>query len=142
MDKKPDTYVYPAVCAYDDNGAISVVFPDLGVATDGDDEAQALFMARDLLGLVLFGLEEDGEPIPAPSPLSALSLAPGEYAMLVDVYMPAVRMAQVNRSVKRTVTLPAWLNALALEKGINFSQVLQAALKQQLDIHEGVGAHQ
>lgn len=54
--------------------------------------------------------------------------------MLVDVYMPAVRMAQNNKSVNRTVTLPAWLNAAALERNINFSQVLQDALKTQMGI--------
>ena len=48
--------------------------------------------------------------------------------------MPSIRMAQINRSVSRTVTLPAWLNALALEHNINFSQVLQDALKTQLHV--------
>ena len=54
--------------------------------------------------------------------------------MLVDVYMPSIRMAKINRSVNRTVTLPAWLNAAALERNINFSQVLQDALKSQMHI--------
>lgn len=48
--------------------------------------------------------------------------------------MPAVRMAQNNKSVNRTVTLPTWLNAAALERNINFSQVLQDALKTQMGI--------
>ena len=46
--------------------------------------------------------------------------------------MPSIRNANVNKSVNRTVTLPAWLNAAALERNINFSQVLQEALKQQI----------
>ena len=54
----------------------------------------------------------------------------------VDVFMPSVRMAQNNRSVNRTVTLPAWLNAAALENGINFSQLLQDALKAQLHLNK------
>ena len=57
-----------------------------------------------------------------------------ERVVLIDVYMPSVRMAQTNRSVNRTVTLPAWLNAAALERNINFSQVLQDALKNQLHL--------
>lgn len=57
-----------------------------------------------------------------------------ERAVLVDVYMPSVRQAHINRSVNRTVTLPAWLNAAALERNINFSQVLQDALKSQLHL--------
>jgi len=52
--------------------------------------------------------------------------------VLVDVYMPSIRNANANKSVNRTVTLPAWLNAAALERNINFSQVLQEALKQQI----------
>lgn len=132
MSKLPDTYVYPAICSYDENGSISVTFPDLGVATDADSETDALFMGRDLLGLVMFGLEEDGAAIPTPSHIADLTLEPGEYVAMIDVFMPSVRMAQVSRSVKRTVTLPAWLNAAALERNINFSQVLQEALKDQL----------
>lgn len=56
--------------------------------------------------------------------------------MLVDVYMPSVRMAEINRSVSRTVTLPAWLNAAAQERNINFSQVLQEALKGLILPHD------
>ena len=54
--------------------------------------------------------------------------------VLVDAYMPSVRLASVNRSVNCTVTLPAWLNAAALERNVNFSQVLQDALKHQLHL--------
>lgn len=91
--------------------------------------------ARELLGCVMFGLEKDGKDIPSPTALSSLNLAGNECAVLVDVYMPSVRMAQNNKSVNRTVTLPAWLNAAALERNINFSQVLQAALKTQIGLN-------
>lgn len=128
--KKPDRYIYPAVFAYEPEEEISVVFPDLDVATSGEDDADALSSARELLGLTMAGLEEDGEPIPAPTAIKDVAVGANERAMLVDVYMPSVRLAHVNRSVNRTVTLPAWLNAAALERGLNFSQVLQDALKQ------------
>ena len=110
------------------------MFPDLDVATSGVDDDDALLSARELLGITLFGLEEDGEDIPAPSRLNAVQLSENERAVLVDVYMPSIRQARVNRSVNRTVTLPAWLNAAALEHNMNFSQVLQDALKQQLGL--------
>ena len=134
MNKLPDTYIYPAIFSHDPTGQICVTFPDLGVATNADDETSALYMARDLLGLVMHGLEEDGEPIPTPSSASSLDLEPGQYTMMIDVFMPSVRMATVNKAVKRTVTIPAWLNAKAQECGVNFSQVLQDALKQQLHL--------
>lgn len=130
--KKVERYVYPAVFTYEPGQEIAVDFPDLKCATSGTNDDDALLSARELLGCVLFGLEEDGEEIPAPTPLAEVETQPNERAVLIDVYMPSVRMAQVNRSVNRTVTLPAWLNAAALERNINFSQVLQDALKTQL----------
>ncbi len=111
-----------------------MVFPDLDCATSGENEDDAFLSARELLGVVLNGMEEDGAPIPAPTPLSAVKVADNERAVLVDVFMPSIRLAQVNKAVNRTVTLPAWLNAIALEHHINFSQVLQEALKQQLHV--------
>ena len=107
---------------------------DLDAATSGENEDDALISARELLGCVLYGLEEDGEEIPAPTPLSLVDTQSNERAVLVDVYMPSIRMAQVNRSVNRTVTLPAWLNAAALERNVNFSQILQDALKKELHL--------
>lgn len=74
------------------------------------------------------------ENIPEPTPLSEIEVRENECVVLIDVFMSSVRMAQVNRSINRTVTLPAWLNAIALENGINFSQVLQDALKSMLNI--------
>lgn len=131
---KKDRYFYPAVFTYEEGQEIAVVFPDLDVATSGENEEDALISARELLGCVLYGLEEDGEDIPEPSKLSEIVTGENEKTVLIDVYMPAVRMAQSNKSVNRTVTLPAWLNARALGAGINFSQVLQEALKTQLKI--------
>lgn len=136
MAKNPDRYFYPAVFGYEDGQEISVVFPDLDAATSGTNDEDALLSARELLGCVLYGLEEDGAPIPQPSRLTDVVLAPNERAVLVDVFMPSVRRAQVNRSVNRTVTLPAWMNAAALERNINFSQVLQDALRAQLDLRQ------
>lgn len=130
--KKVERYFYPAVFGYEPGQEISVVFPDLDVATSGVNDDDALLSARELLGCALFGLEEDGEEIPAPTPLAEVVTNANERAVLIDVYMPSVRQAQINRSVNRTVTLPAWLNAAALERNINFSQVLQDALKSQL----------
>lgn len=132
--KKTERYFYPAVFTYEPGQEIAVTLPDLNCATSGTDDNDALLSARELLGCVLNGLEEDGEEIPSPTPLPSVKTQPNERAVLIDVYMPSVRMAQMNRSVNRTVTLPSWLNALALEHNINFSQVLQEALKSQLHI--------
>ena len=132
--KKVEHYFYPAIFTYEFGQEIVVDFPDLKCSTSGVNDEDALLSARELLGCVLYGLEEDGEEIPAPTPLDEVEIQSNERAVLIDVYMPSIRQAQVNRSVNRTVTLPAWLNAAALERNINFSQVLQEALKSQLHI--------
>lgn len=130
--KKTDRYFYPAIFTYEEGREIAIEFPDLSVATSGVNEEDALISARELLGCVMYGLEEDGEDIPMPTPLGQLQFESNERTALVDCYMPSVRMANINKSVNRTVTLPAWLNASALEMGLNFSQVLQDALKEKI----------
>lgn len=127
-----DLVVYPAIFAYEPGQEISVYFPDLEVATSGVDDKDALFSAQECLGFAIYGREEDGEPIPEPTNLQDVSIAENERAVLVDAFMPAIRQAQDNRSVKKTVTIPAWLDARARERDVNFSQTLQQALCQQL----------
>lgn len=134
--KRPDTYLYPAIFTYEDD-QISVTYPDLpGCVTCGDTESEALRNAKEALGGHLWCMEVDNDPIPASTPFPSVSLEQDERAVLIEVFMPAIRLAQVNKSVNRTVTLPAWMNAAALEKGVNFSQVLQAALSKELGIRQ------
>lgn len=133
--KKPDKYLYPAIFTYEEGYEIAVTFPDLpGCATSGKDETEALTMAKEALGGHLWCMEEDNDEIPSPTLLRNIKVEDNEYVTLIEVYMPSIRLAKINRSVNRTITLPAWLNAAALEKEINFSQVLQEALKEKLHI--------
>lgn len=130
--------MYPAVFTFDDGYDIAVTFPDLpGCVTSGETEKDALNMAKEALSLHLFGMEQDGDDIPEPSPFMNIqkTLDDNECVVLVEVFMPAIRVSQKNKSVNRTVTLPAWLNARALECGVNFSAVLQDALKNQLHVN-------
>ena len=128
----PDYYAFPAFLYYDDDG-ISIEFPDLpGCLPCADTTEDAFRNAREALGLHLFGMEQDGEPIPAPTPIQQLSPEDGAVVSMVEVFMPAVRERMNTKMVKKTLTIPAWLNALALENGVNFSQVLQEALKARL----------
>lgn len=130
--KLPNRYVYPAIFTYDPKQEISIWFPDLDCATSGVNDADAFHSAQECLGSRLALMEELGGDIPVPSKLSDIHVAENENALLVEVYMPAIRMANLNKAVNKTVTLPAWLNAAAMERGINFSQVLQDALKSML----------
>lgn len=132
---KKDMYIYPAIIGKEKNEKeYSVYFPDLDVATSGIDEKDAFESARELLGIVIYGKEQDKEIIPKPSKIESLHVGKNQFTMLVDVYMPAIRMAENSKAVNRTVTLPAWLNELAVSKKFNFSLTLQEALKEKLNI--------
>ena len=128
-EKQNDRYLYPAILTYTGKEVI-VRFPDLDREVRKSDEREAYLAARNVLGRALFDLEFQDKDLPAPTPLSELSLEEGQVATLIDVYMPSVRMAGKYHSVNRMVTLPAWLNAAAQERNINCSQVLQEALKK------------
>lgn len=131
-----DRYLFPAVFTFADDG-ITVEFPDLpGCVTCGKSEGEALEMAREALGLHLYGLEVDGETIPTPSRLSAVTTEHGQVLAIVDVWMPPLRRGVDQRAIKKTLTLPKWLNDLAEKEGVNFSQLLQHAIKEHLGIKE------
>ena len=137
MDR-PDFYRYHAIFSYEDDG-IHVTFPDLpGCITFGKDEDEAIRMAREAVSLHMYGMEQDAEDIPEPSSLKALArdeeLEDNEVFFLVEAFMPAFREKQNKRIVKKTLSIPYWLNAEAERQGINFSQTLQQAIKQQLNI--------
>ena len=127
-------YIYPAIFEYADDG-ISISFPDLpGCFSCAETDEEALRMAKDALGLMLYTLEIETKSLPTPSPLKDIATAPNQKAVLVEVFMPLVRRAIDTASIKKTLTIPAWLNRLAEEQHINFSQTLQEALKQELGI--------
>ena len=131
---KKDKYSYIAVVSFDDDG-ISIDFPDLhGCFTCSETEAEIFQMAKEVLGLHLWSMEQDGEPIPEPSNIKNIKLEENETAMLIEVFMPPVRDRINNRVVKKTLTIPQWLNAEAERYGVNFSQILQNGLKEYLHI--------
>ena len=82
---QPDKYAYPAIFSYQSGCEIAVELPDLGVATSGVNETDAVSSARELLSCVICGLKEDGEEIPQPTPLDALTLHNNEHAVLIVV---------------------------------------------------------
>lgn len=132
--KQKDMYVYPVIFRNEGESGIAVLIPDLDVATCAETEEKAFLAARELIGITIMGLEEDGEEIPLPSSISAVALEKNDVVSLIDVFMPSIRLASRNKAVNRTVTLPAWLNAKALEYNINFSQLLQEAIKRELHL--------
>ena len=129
-----DNYVFPAIFTYEEDG-ISIEFPDLpGCFSCGDTTDEAAKMAKEALGLHMYGIEEDCDDIPNPTPINKIKLSKNQIPMLVEVYMPLHRLAIENQSIKKTLTIPQWLNKIAELNKINFSQVLQNALKEQLGL--------
>lgn len=129
---KKDYYIYPAIFSYDNDG-ISISFPNLpGCISCASNDEEALYMAKDALGLYIVCLEEDGDVLPNPSKLNEIDLNVNERAVLVEVNMPLFRLSVQNSSVKKTLTIPKWLNDLAEKNKVNFSLVLQNALKEFL----------
>ncbi len=93
-------------------------------------------MARDALALRIFTLERDDEQIPEPASIGRIRVGPNQAVVLIDVWMPPFRDAIRERAVKKTVTVPKWLNDLAEAERVNFSQVLQRGLKEYLGVSE------
>ena len=128
---------YPIIVSYvpdDTPYPYFVTVPDFNTNTHGRDVPHAIYMARDAIGLMGNVLEDDGEALPAPSPLSEVKGEPGDIITLVDVDFAEYRRQNDLRAVRRNCSLPAWLDAEATKAKINVSAVLQNALKQELQL--------
>ena len=95
---------------------------------------EAVHEAKDGLALHLWGMEEDGKAIPQPTSLEEIEVKTGETLCLLDADMFAIRAKMNNRPVKKTLTIPWYLNELAEKQRINFSQLLQSALRERLSL--------
>lgn len=127
-------YLYPAIFQKE-NTFYSVRFPDLECCyTQGDNLQDAFEMAEDVLCLTLYQLEEKGEVIPEPSELNQIHTKNDEFVSLVSCDTLEYRQFFDNRAVKKTLTIPSWLNTMSEKQGLNFSAILQNALKQELHI--------
>lgn len=132
---KQDRYSYPCIITLDkEDGIYYVNFPDLDDCfTDGDTLEEALYNAQDVLGLVLYSKEENGIEINPPKN-DFIATKENQALSYVSVWMPLVRDEIENKSVKKTITIPKWLNDLAEDKGVNFSRLLQVSLKKYLGV--------
>ena len=131
-------YAFIALFEYAEDG-INISFPDLPgciSCAEVNSTNEALINAKEALGLHLFGMEQDGEEIPEPTSLNKIKIKINCVPVLIDVFMPSVRMSVKTSFVKKTLSLPAWLAALADEKKVNCSKIFQDALKAFLGIED------
>lgn len=133
----PDKYRFIAVLEDGGKGTIGVYFPDLpGCVSAAGSTDEAAENAKEALCLHLYGMEEDGDEIPEPSGLKDIQLAGNEIPLFVEVYMKPFREKMHKRFVKKTLSIPAWVNSIAEEQGVNFSAVLLKGLKEQCHIQD------
>ena len=127
-------YVYPAIFTPEPEG-YSIDFPDLeSCYTSAPTLEEGMEMAADVLCLTLYGLEEEGKPIPEASDPRQVETEGEAFVSLVRCDTMEYRRFYDSRAVKKTLTIPAWLNTMAERSGVNFSLVLQTALKHELNI--------
>ena len=127
-------YIYPAIFTENEDG-ILVDFPDLpNCYTDGANLEEAFENAEDALALALWHLEEERADIPVPSAPAALTVPKSASVALVRADTLPVRQMNDMRTVRKNVTLPSWMDTLARERNINFSKLLQNAIRKECGI--------
>lgn len=120
---------YPALFHKAEEGGFWISFPDLPEClTQGENMEQAYEMAIESLGLALSDREENKEQVPVPSAVDQVELEKNSFLVIVEFDMLAYKKRNSSKAVKKTLSIPEWLNEEAVSKGINFSQVLQEAL--------------
>lgn len=127
-------HVYPIIITPPEQGETDylVYVPDFDINTEGTSLDDALYMARDAIGLVGICMEDDGKQIPAPAALKP-ECEDGQLVALIDIDFAAYREKNDNRCIRKNCTIPAWLDKKATAQGINFSAVLQKALVDIVD---------
>ena len=126
---------YPAVFHCAEEGGFWVTFPDIPECmTQGDDMQQAYEMAVEALGLSITSMEEEKISLPNASQPDKIEVAQGEFLVVIEFDLLEYRRKHCSRAVKKTLSIPEWLNEAAMKQGINFSQVLQEALMLKLGI--------
>lgn len=120
---------------------VLIEVPDLEILTEGFGMADAVEMARDAIGLKGICLEDEKKKIPQPRTLEEIDISKGTFAdegvgclSLVDIDFQEYRRKSDNKTVRRNVTLPNWLNREAEKAHINVSRVLQEALMMRLGV--------
>ena len=126
---------YPIILTPDTQG-YTVYIPDFDIYSQGIDLPEALDMAKDAIGLMGIDIEDDGKELPTPSTVQDVHSKTGDIVSLVVVDFAEYRRKNEIKVVKKNCTLPSWLCYEAEKANLNFSQVLQSALKQHLNISE------
>ena len=128
------TYVYPALFVKEDESII-VTFPDLeDTFTDGATMQEAFENAEDVLNLMLWNREEEKDDIPMPSSPEQITVPQEATLAMIKADTLAYRKLHDQKTIRRSITIPSWLDTLARERNINFSQLMQNAIRRECGI--------
>lgn len=120
---------YPALFHKAEEGGFWVTFPDFpDCFTQGESIDEAYEMATSALGLCITDLINDHQSLPAASEPSAIISDSDTTLVIISFDLDEYRRKNNSKSVKKTLTIPEWLNEAATQMNVNFSQVLQDAL--------------
>jgi predicted RNase H-like HicB family nuclease len=126
-------YAYPACFYQEDDGRFSVVFADFELATFGDNLADAMHMAADAEAGRILSMLNDGERLPEPSNIRKIKPEESSgFVSMVYIDLDSLKTDYDKRPVKKTLTIPSWLNKAAEKKNINFSSTLKDALIEKI----------
>lgn len=124
---------YPALFHKAEEGGFWISFPDFPEClTQGEDMQDAYEMAVDALGLAITSRDESKEQIPAPSKPETVLVEADDFCVIIEFDLLSYQKRNNSKAVKKTLTIPEWLNEAAIAKNINFSQVLQDALMKKV----------
>ena len=130
-------YVYPSVFTPEEKGGYCVYFPDIPMgATQGEDLIECMDAAERFLGDALCFIEDEKRDIPEATIMANIEINAKDIVTLISVDTMEYRRKYENKAIKKTLTIPAWLNSAAEAADINFSQTLQRALRDELQIAE------
>ena len=128
-------YVYPVIFNPLDDGGYCVYAPDFkGCITEADNLAEGIVKIRDGLCGMLYMMERDKQPIPEPTDVTSVEHDEGDIVTLVDAPLDEYRRRVGSKAVRRTISIPEWLDELAVNSDISLSQITQEALRLKLNV--------
>ncbi len=129
-----DTYIFLAIFIVEPEG-IAIEFPDLpGCLSCADDMEMAMHHAREAMSLHLYSMEKDGDEIPEPTPMESIAVEDNGFVTMIDAWMPPFREVMKNQTRRRTIKVPVWLDLIAQREGVDYSQLMEIALKKHLGL--------
>lgn len=122
-------YVYPAIFHPNNDGSFSITFPDLpGCISEGKSLGNAMYMAQAAMTQWIEYLTDKKQPVPSASSIETVATESGEFTSLIRAEV------KENRAVKRTVSIPKWMDDKVIESDLSLSRVLQDALRERLHV--------